>query len=276
MDTLSRAGDFLATQGRDVERALFEHHFGSLSLDGILDVLARYQNKDGGFGRRLEVDIQADASNPFATELALVLFRECAVPRDHPIVRRTVECLERTQDEAGDWRLTPEIYAGELAPWFRGWEFPNLNPGCTTAGLLRDLGLGSPRLHERAEALFQRLKRLSAVAEGDFYGVRPYALYFATDWSHPERELWRSGVLWWHIRQHIAGRVADNGHFFEYVRGPDTYLGRGLPKEILDQRLDGLLAEQAEDGGWPTPYSPKWRSWATAQNLLVLKTFGRV
>ena len=108
MDVLSRAGDFLASQGRDVERALFEHHFGSLSLDGFLDVLARYQSADGGFGRRLEVDIESDASNPFATEVALALFRECAVPGDHQIVRRTVEYLERTQDEAGDWRFSPE------------------------------------------------------------------------------------------------------------------------------------------------------------------------
>ncbi len=187
-----------------------------------------------------------------------------------------MQYLERTQDDAGDWRFAPEVYQAELAPWFRGWEFPNINPGCTTAGLLRDLGAGSERLHARAEALFQTLKRYQSVADGDFYSVRPYAMYFLPEWDHPERELWLSGVLWWLIGQHVSGKIADCGHFIEYVRGPNTYLGRNLPREILAQRLDGLADEQAEDGGWPSPYSPGWRSWVTAQNLVVLKAFGRV
>ena len=262
MDALSRAGDFLAAHGRDVERAAFERHFGGLSAERFLEVLGRYQNADGGFGRRLEVDVQADASNPFATELALALFRQCEAPADHPVVRSTVEYLELTQTEDGDWRFTPDVYAADLAPWFQGWEFPNVNPGCTTAGLLRDLGVGSERLHSRAEALFQRQKKVRSVVEGDFYSVRPYAMYFLPEWDHPERELWLSGVLWWLLGQDVSGKIADNGHFFEYVRGPNTYLGRSLPREILDaaarrarRRADGrrrlalaILAEVARLG----------------------------
>ena len=49
MDVSSRAADFLRAQGRDVERAAFERHFGDVSLDGFLEVLARYQNDDGGW-----------------------------------------------------------------------------------------------------------------------------------------------------------------------------------------------------------------------------------
>lgn len=276
MDTLSRARDFLAANGRDVERTAVERCFGRLSLDVFVGVLGGYQNDDGGFGHGLEVDIGASASNPFATELALRLFLQCAVPTDHPVVQRTIRYLESTQDEAGDWRFTPEVQAGELAPWFREWQWPSLNPACTTAGLLRDLGLGSARLHERVERLFQRLKKSKDVANGSFYDVRPYAMYFLPEWTHPERELWISGVLWWHVRQHVLGTVADNGHFFEYVRGPETYIGRNLPRDILDERLAGLIAEQSADGGWPSPYSPKWRGWVTVQNLLVLKAFGQV
>lgn len=59
MDALSRAADFLAAKGRNVDRALFEHHFGQVSLGGFLEVLASYQNAGGGFGRELEVDIKA-------------------------------------------------------------------------------------------------------------------------------------------------------------------------------------------------------------------------
>ncbi|HEY7983888.1 MAG TPA: hypothetical protein VID73_06955, partial [Ktedonobacterales bacterium] len=190
--------------------------------------------------------------------------------------QRAAAYLEATQEEDGGWRFAPEIYAHELAPWFQGWEWPNLNPACPLAALLRELGLGSERLHQRVEGMFVRMADVRQVATGEFYDVRPYAYYFLPEGAHPQRELYLAGVLWWLIRQHLAGTVADAGHFFDYVRGPATYTGRLLPAAIRDHWLDALAAEQQPDGGWPTPYNPAWRGWVTVQNLLVLRAFGRV
>jgi hypothetical protein len=192
------------------------------------------------------------------------------------LVARTVEYLERTQEDDGGWRLAPGIYAHPLAPWFAGWQWPNLNPTCTLAGLLKDLGLGSPTLHAKADQLFARLARLEDVAGDEFYGVRPYAYYFLPEREHPQRDLYLAGVLWWLIRQHLAGRLSEGDHFFAYVRRPDTYTGRHLPVALLDDRLDRLAVEQAEDGGWPTPYDAQWRGWTTVQNLLTLRAFSRL
>ena len=80
-----------------------------------------------------------------------------------------------------------------------------------------------------------------------------------------------AGVLWWLIRQHLAGGLAEGDHFFAYVRSPNTYTGRLLPAALLSERLDRLAAEQAEDGGWPSPYAAHWRGWTTVQNLLTLR-----
>ena len=276
MDAVERARGFFANNGRDIDKALFEYHFGGASQDELLAVLARYQNADGGFGHALEVDIAAPDSNPFATELALLACLGAGVPGAHPLPARAATYLEETQDEDGCWRFSEGVYRHELAPWFRAWQWPNLNPACTLDGLLRELGLGSERLHRRVAALFERLARPEDLAGDEFYGVRPYAYYFLPEWDHPAREFYLSGVLWWLVRGHIAGTIADSPHFFEYVRGPRTYTGRCLPQRILSERLDMLEAEQMEDGGWGTPYDEGWRGWATVQSLLVLRRFGRV
>ncbi|HLW03241.1 MAG TPA: hypothetical protein VKT82_31635 [Ktedonobacterales bacterium] len=275
MDTQKKAQQFFEHNGRDIDQAQWAHHFGKASLDHLLTVLARYQNPDGGF-RGLEVDIKAPESNPFATELALLICLQANTPREHPLLQKTVVYLEQTQEENGNWRFVPGIYEYELAPWFQGWEWPNLNPTCTISGLLKELGLGSERLHARVKHLFTQLARVEDLTSDEFYSVRPYAYYFLPEWTYPQRELYISGVLWWLIRQHFGDKGLDGNHFFAYVRHPNTYTARNLPESILSKQLDRLQAEQEDDGGWPTPYDTNWRGWTTIQNLIILRAFGRI
>src|SRR6266566_2091589 len=98
MDILTRAQQFFTDNGRDIDRARFAYHFGDLSLDELLATLQHYQNPDGGFFG-LEVDIKAPQSNPFATELALLICLQADVPRDHRILQEAVRYLEETQEE---------------------------------------------------------------------------------------------------------------------------------------------------------------------------------
>jgi len=271
-----RARGFFATWGRDLDRARFAYHFDGGSQDDLLAALGRYQNADGGFGHALEPDITAPDSNPFATELALTICLQAKIAPDHPLLTRTVAYLEETQTDDGDWRFSPGVYDHPLAPWFAGWDWPNLNPGCTIAALLGELGLGSAQLHERVAALFARLANPADLLSDEYYSARPYAYYFLPARDHPQAELYRAGLLWWLIRQHHAGTLADAGHFFDYVRTPETYTGRNLPSAIIAAQLDRLAAEQAPDGGWPSPYDAHWRGWLTMQNLLTLQAFDRL
>jgi Prenyltransferase and squalene oxidase repeat len=273
-DALQRAGQFLHESGRDLDRALFDYTFSGAARDDVVSALASYQNADGGF-HGLEVDIAAPDSNPFATELALQICIEADVPRDSEMLQSVVRYLEQTQDDEGSWRFSEGVYQHKLAPWFQAWEWPNLNPSCTTAGLLKQLGLGSPELHARVERLFERLAKVEDLTSDEFYGVRPYASYFLPELQHPQRELYLSGVLWWLIRQ-AENAEMDGNHFFQYAPRPDVYTARMLPQRILDRRLEMLAAEQQEDGGWPTPYDPRWRSTVSIHNLLTLRAFGKL
>ncbi len=274
MDAIEKARDFYQNNGRDIDRARFEYHFSSLPQSDLLDILGRYQNPDGGFAG-LEFDIAAPQSNPFATELALYICLWAGVKSSHPLLQKTVAYLEANQDADGGWRFVPEIYQHQLAPWFQGWKWPNLNPACTLAGLQMELGLGSKEMLARVEQLFERMARVEDIANGEFYDVRPYAFYFIPDWPHPQAEFYRSGLVWWFIRQHAAAKM-DATHFLEYIRSPQTYAGQALPARILNTWLDKLSAEQTEAGGWPSPYQANWSNWITVNNLLILKAFGRL
>lgn len=276
MGTLERAHDFLRVHGRPIDQARYAVHFAGGARAELLTALKRYQNADGGFGHGLEPDITAPDSNPFATELALAICREARIDATHPLLQHTVAYLEEMQDADGGWRFSAAVQVHPMAPWFAGWSWPNLNPACVIAGLLRELGLGSPRLHARVEQLFVTHARLADLATGAFYEVRPYAGYFLPSNEHPRRELYLAGILWWVIRTHLAGEFPSAGHFFAYVPDPQSYTGRHMPAAIIAEQLDRLEAEQQADGGWPTPYAEHWRAPTTVQNLLTLRAFGRV
>jgi len=274
MDVISKAGLFLQQNGREIDNARFNNHFGSLSIDALLEALGRYQNPDGGFFG-LEPDIAAPQSNPFAVEIALLICLWSKNPRESPLLHKAAAYLEHTQDPDGGWRFVPEIYQHKLAPWFQGWSWPNLNPACTLAGLLLELKLGSKAVLYRVQQLFERLEKPEEVTQGEFYTVRPYAIYFIPETGNPRQDFYRSELVNWFIRQHQLNKM-DNSHFFEYIRSPRTYAGENIPADILNTRLDLLSAEQAEDGGWPSPYDAHWRPWITVNNLLVLREFGKI
>jgi hypothetical protein len=272
---LRPARAFLEAHGRDIDRARFAFHFEGAPLAELLQVLESYQNPDGGFFG-LEVDIKAPVSNPFATELALVILRWAGAPADTPILQRTLAYLEETQGEDGTWRFEPEVYDYGLAPWFEGWSWPNLNPSCTLAGLLRQMGLGSARLHERVQMLFDRLSNPRELVDGEFYTTRPYAYFFQAEWSYPLADLYRWGVAWWLVRQHYTNPELDATHFVEYAPMPASAIASRLPAAVLSDQLDRLLEDQQPDGGWPTPYSLDWRPWITVNNLLSLRAYRRI
>jgi hypothetical protein len=276
VDTIEKAGTFLGERGRAIEQKRFAFHFADGSRDALVEALQRYQNDDGGFGHGLEPDITAPDSNPFTTEMALRICLAAGISGDDPLVQRIADYFEQTQDPDGDWHFAPGVYEHDLAAWFAAWTFPSLNPSCVIAGLLRVFGLGSEQLLARVDDLFQRQSNPTDLLGDQYYAVRPYALYFTAQPNHPQRELYLSGVLWWLLRQDAQSNLPDAGHFFEYVGEPDSFVGKNLPSRIIDEQLDRLQAEQQDDGGWPSPYSPEWRGPSTVDALLTLRAYGRI
>ena len=62
-EAFNQAREFLKTQARPLDRALFEVRFEGASVEHVVDELAAFQNKDGGFGHALEPDLRTPTSS---------------------------------------------------------------------------------------------------------------------------------------------------------------------------------------------------------------------
>ena len=266
----SRGRNFLVAHGHALEAAVVERAwFGGDPL-AIVDALSAYQNEDGGFGRGLEVDIGAPQSNPFAACLALNYLR--GVPSDVGTgLRESLGAwLMDNQAQDGDWHLSEDAKAGALAPWFANWTFPSLNPACCLVGLAVANGLATSDMLSRVDALFDDQASLSAIRDGEFYDLVPYAEYSLSGRLPAEYldELAATIVRW-------AGedRFDDAEHFFNLALRNAPEIAARVPREVVDDYVARALEAQEPDGGWPSPYDPKWRPAATAATLSGLARY---
>ena len=256
---------FLREQDYPLGEALVRHLWRGGSADDVVTALAAYQNPDGGFGRGLEVDIAASASNPFATRLALQVL--LMLPRDAgtAMKQQVGTWLERNQAPDGDWHFAQEVPREKIAPWFAGWAFPSLNPACCLAGLAQRLGVATPDMLGRVAVLFSRLGSVEEARDGAFYAVLPYVEYVAGV-DFPARDRYIAALA-----EGIAARAYEDAqHVFDHAINGGPELAAQLPPALLAAQADRLMDEAAADGGWPTPYDPAWRPWATASALGTL------
>ncbi len=268
---VEEARNFLEKAGFPLGAAMIDHAWFGAPAEPVVEHLATYQNDDGGFGRRLEVDIESPASNPFAARLAMsVLLGLGNVPANATRMKLALgQWLVASQHEDGDWHFSGATRAGNLAPWFAGWSFPSLNPACCLAGLANRLGIATPDMLARVALLFNEKATLDEAHSGDFYTLLPYAEYAGgIEW--PARETYVDIIAANIIDGSNAGTYADAGHFWEHVLGGGPDLAARIPAVILSRNAIGLLDEQSPDGGWPTPYNQEWRPFITAQACLTL------
>ena len=274
MSSVERALAFLETQPRPVEQAWARLTVGRGNVEEVSNALSGFQNIDGGFGHNLEVDIKAPESQPFAARLAMHVAIDCGIPISSPVLQRLSAWLETEQGDDGCWRFPAAVFDHPIAPWFRDWTFPSLNPALCLAGLAKRLGIGSERLFSRAESLVRNLAKIEDAESGEFYEVLPYAEYFPRV-EHPQRELYLDAMVRGIQARVESGKYDDAGHFFSHVGGPSGEIAKRARAVLIQSQLDRLQGEQAADGGWPSPYDPLWRAWATADALSLLRAYGR-
>jgi hypothetical protein len=245
--------------------AIVRYHFGDGSAQDVIDELRPFQNADGGFGNGLEVDIASPASNPFAARLVMsVLLSLREVPEDE-LVTNLGEWINSSQADDGDWHFSKEVREDSLAPWFAGWTFPSLNPSCCVTGLGNALGLLSEQTLTRTAGLFGEKASFDQARTGEFYNLLPYIEYFSSI-EHPGRDRYLVA-----ISENINnGTYEDAGHYFDHALGAGPDLVKRLDATALSTWAVRLLAEPAEDGGWPNPYSESWRPFATAGAVMTL------
>ena len=266
-ESAKTAAELTTARQADLPTALIRYLWDGGSATVVVEALAAYQNEDGGFGHRLEPDIHAVASNPFAARVAMQYLR--FLPDDSAPVMRTrlQEWLTTNQHQDGDWHFSTATKAGFMQPWFAAWEFPALNPACCVSGLAGSLGLVSDEMMARVSKLFDQKASLSQISNGGFYDLLPYVEY-SLGVQLPNEYL--DAIAASIIRRSEAGEFEDAEHLFTLATGGSAEITAKIPAELISRYCDQLIAEQGEDGGWPTPYDDAWRVWTTANAMMIL------
>jgi hypothetical protein len=300
-----RARDYLMTEARPLDHALFEHRFEGAAPETVLAELTRYRNEDGGFGRALEPDVRTPTSSALATGIALGVLREVGAGADHPPVQDAVAYLLDTFDaERRVWRVVPEdVNDYPHAPWWH-------DEGGSLAQTFDDF-LIVPRAQLLAHLhayptlapptwLRDVTGRTVAVVEGmdvETFGGGGDSVRYALD-------LAEAPGLAPDFRQRLLTRlrpvvdalvVRDPDRWSEYsmqplkiAPTPHTPVADVLAGD-LERNLDYLIETQKPNGAWEPNWTwgdfypgawevakAEWMGHLTLENLTTLRAYGRL
>jgi hypothetical protein len=299
-----RAKQFLVTQARPMERALFEHRFEGTSAEGALAELTRFQNDDGGFGQALEPDLRTPSSSALATGIGLQLARELGCAVDHPMVRKAVAYLIATHDdEAQVWRAVPtDTNAFPHAPWWhdedgsltRLFDGFRIIPRALILASLHHYSTLVPRdwLDAITQETIKYIEMVEVLGSGGGSDLE-YVISLGEAKNLPQ---YYAARLKTRIQQAIpAAVVRDPTKWGSYcvtplniVSSPKS-IGADLIQDELQMHLDYQIEHQTPEGTWDPTWSwgnsypevweqaeLEWRGHLTLKTVTELRAFGRI
>jgi hypothetical protein len=302
-EAFKRAGQYLKTQARPLDRALFERRFEGASAEAAIARLARYQNDDGGFGQALEPDLRTPTSSALATGIGLRTLQELDCPADHPLVRGAVRFLRETFDpQTRVWRVVPEdTNAFPHAPWWhdaegslaRSFDDFLVIPRAQIVGLLHHYAglVAADWLDEVTESTVTAIETIKLGTGGGDDLV--YALSLAETGALPDRYERRLSSR---IRAVVPATVSHNREEWnsycitplKVAPSPQSSVA-DLLWDVLQAHLDYQIDHQTPEGTWDPVWTwgdlypvawqearREWRGSITLDMLASLHTFGRI
>ena len=299
-----RAREFLRTQARPLDRAIFEHRFERAPAESVLRELVHFQNDGGGFGHALEPDMRAPTSSALATGIGLRLLGELDCTADHSMVQRAIKYLLATFDAATQvWRVIPtDANQFPHAPWWhdeggslaRTFDGFLIIPRAELVGLLHHYAALVPPqwlndVTESTVACIETIEKLGTGGGDDLH----YAITLAETAELPERFKARLAAR---IRSATPNVVArDPQKWSSYCITPlklassPRSLVAGLLEDVLPINLDYQIEHQTAEGTWEPTWSwgnlypdawaqakLEWRGSLTLDTLTTLRAFGRI
>ncbi len=303
-EAFGRARQFLVTQARPLDRALYEHRFEGTPVEGVLAELARYQNEDGGFGHALEPDVRTPSSSALCTGIGLRLLRELGCFPDHPMIGRAVEYLFTTCDpETKTWRALPhDANAHPHAPWWHD-EAGSLARTFDGFRIIPRAQLVASLVHYAADVPADWLAdvaqdTVAAIESAESLGAGGGDdLAYAIDLAEAEG-------LPPDLRERLVRRVravvpqvvsVDPQEWTSYclpplkvASSPDSLVA-DLLEDALQAHLDYVIEGQTAEGTWEPTWTwgelypevwpqarLEWRGEITLETLTTLQAFGRI
>jgi hypothetical protein len=276
MTDLDNAEQFLAAQGRILDRRRFERLFRGGDAESVRAAVAAYRNADGGFGHGLEPDGRTPGSQPAATEQALRILDQ-ADAWDDDLAAGACDQLQATAPPEGG-AVFANVEGWPHAPWWQPQDgFSLISTGQILGTLLRR-GVKHPWADRATELMWEHIDALDDPGAYDLYG----ALRFLE--AVPDRE--RAAQALGRVEAAIHGVVTLDPEATGEVHGPlgfapepDSLARRLFDAATIQAHLDHLAAGQQDDGGWTFNF-PAWSpaqeaDWRGAFTVDALDTLRR-
>lgn len=277
---LARAGRFVARQGRPLERTRWKAAFDKVGPNPVVEVLAAYQNPDGGFGHALEPDFWNPESTPIQTWVAVEVLREVGwTDVHHPLVVGLLSWLEaQFAAPTGLPSVVPANNDHPHAPW---WSYQQAgahsnhsewNPQAALAGFAWARSAPGSPLNDLAA---QALVRAGADFAVNGPGFDPHVVACFVTLAEEVKGAGRPAPFDLEALELKLNRAAealvepDSGRWFtEYCCRPSQLVrspaGPWSPRllDLAREEARLLLDGQDTEGSWPVTWS--WSTYPEA------------
>ena len=265
-EQLTMAKDFIFSQGRLLERKLFERFFEDGSSEACLQALLAYRNPDGGFGNGIEPDLMCPDSTAIGAESALFVL-DLLDHQDPAIVHPLVNWIVANQSETGAIpHPPPGLHDYPHQPW---WQNPDDSRILVLAGLLGKWGVEMPDLFAGARHFYET----NDLPEADnFYGYPHFAYLTYCGESTEDREKLST------MAAGLSTLLASHGDHFPLWSRYWFYAADLVGEEVLRREAEAFTAALQDDGGLLTPYPDLlwWRPIFTLDGLILMRKRGLV
>lgn len=278
-----RAKEYIYKNARPLDFARWEYLFEGGQSDKVLNILATYQNEDGGFGSGLEPDCWNPNSSPIQTWVATEIIKEVnLVEGNHPIIKGILRYLASGKDFDGHFWANRVSTNNDFphAPWWQ-WEAgqeKSYNPTAALAGFIIKYAekgsqvyeLGS-RVAKEAYDYFKANEPLESMHTAACF-LQLYE-YLKSASAHEFIDLEKFKRLINHqIKQVIT--YDKSKWLTEYVCKPSLFINSKESefyvenKEIAEDEGEFIISTQNVDGTWAITWD--WGSydeeWAISKN----------
>lgn len=295
-----KAERYIYRNARYLDVARWNYHFHLGDPNEVIKALHTYQNTDGGFGHRLEADIQTPESTPIGTWTAITMLRELDFPvMSIRIIKNIIKYLDQTPDFNGKlWTtVNPRVSEYPHAPWW-GYSadngFMQYNPTAEFIGIILRFGNPESAIYEKALKL---LEEMIQTVNGPHFEIGAHEL---SNFLYMLDDLEVSGkgdLVPDSFKEYIRNKVPnfiemDKDKYTEtnYFTGPNYYIHSRESlfykdlKGICDYYCSYLLKSFKDDGYWdinwtwgnePVPNDSlrDWRGAITVNNMVFLNNF---
>lgn len=289
---LEKAVAYIQREGRDIDRAMYRYHFKKAKPAEVVEILRRYKNDDGGFGKGLELDYSYQGSTPQSTLRGLRILHQLKLIGNFNIISGALDYLYANKQKKGGWYcVTDEAHQAPIAPWYQKSAYQpdfTLNPTAEIVGYFYHFGGGDYRLFVN-----ESLDTIKDYLRDERHGNEMHEVisFMRMIRLLPDS---RTKRFLKYLKPRIDRKInLKPERYRDYVLSPlmifeNTYdpLYDKYESYVQDQ-LNDLVYAQEDEGYWEPNWQwgdqymweemlPMVRAHVTLRNLLLLRNFHRI